>query len=163
MDSIFVTVGTTRFDSLIDKILDPSTIKLLQDIGCKKLTIQKGSSPAKTLIPQPTGIDVEVFDYAPTIIDHIEKANFVIGHSGAGTILDVLRCGKPLLVVINDSLMDNHQTELADKLSAEGFLKSCTVDTLKSALKSFNSDSIKKFPAPNLDTFPKFLDKVFQF
>lgn len=154
------------------------------------MTIQKGSSPAKTLIPQPTGIDVEVFDYAPTIIDHIEKANFVIGHSGiyfiissfsifsflsiinlcvvfiwigAGTILDVLRCGKPLLVVINDSLMDNHQTELADKLSAEGFLKSCTVDTLKSALKSFNFDSIKKFPAPNLDTFPKFLDKVFQF
>lgn len=80
---------------------------------------------------------------------------------GAGTVLDVLRCGKPLLVVINDSLMDNHQTELADKLSSQNYLKSCTVSDLLTALQSFNVNSINKFPSPDFDKFPTFLDSLF--
>ena len=81
---------------------------------------------------------------------------------GAGTVLDVLRCGKPLLVVINDTLMDNHQTELADKLSSQGYLKSCTVSDLLPALESFNINCMKRFPSPDFDTFPRFLDSLFQ-
>lgn len=44
---------------------------------------------------------------------------------GSGTIIDVLRLGKPLIVVPNHSLLDNHQEELADALSDLGHLKSC--------------------------------------
>lgn len=45
---------------------------------------------------------------------------------GAGSCLEVLGAGKPLLVVVNDKLMDNHQLELAKKLQADGHLLYCT-------------------------------------
>lgn len=45
---------------------------------------------------------------------------------GSGSILTALRMGKPLLVVPNEALMDNHQVELADALQKEGYLWTCT-------------------------------------
>ena len=47
---------------------------------------------------------------------------------GSGTILDVLRLNKPLIVVPNSSLLDNHQQELADALADLGHLKTCTTE-----------------------------------
>jgi beta-1,4-N-acetylglucosaminyltransferase len=43
------------------------------------------------------------------------------GDIGAGTILDVLRMGVPLIVVPNPALLDNHQLELAQELQAQGY------------------------------------------
>ena len=46
---------------------------------------------------------------------------------GSGTILEVLRLKKRLIVVVNETLLDNHQKELADALSVQGHLVSSTV------------------------------------
>jgi UDP-N-acetylglucosamine transferase subunit ALG13 len=46
---------------------------------------------------------------------------------GSGTILDVLRKGKRLIVVPNETLLDNHQHELAIALEEKEHLKSSTV------------------------------------
>jgi beta-1,4-N-acetylglucosaminyltransferase len=40
--------------------------------------------------------------------------------------MESFRFGKRLIVVVNDSLMDNHQAELAMKLKDEGYLVSTT-------------------------------------
>lgn len=53
--------------------------------------------------------------------------------SGAGSILTVLRTPRPLLVIPNSDLMDNHQAQLADALGRpggddEGYLLVSTVE-----------------------------------
>jgi UDP-N-acetylglucosamine transferase subunit ALG13 len=47
---------------------------------------------------------------------------------GSGTILDVLRMPKPMIVVPNPTLLDNHQEELASTLEEMGHLKAATVE-----------------------------------
>ena len=47
--------------------------------------------------------------------------------AGSGTILDVLRLHKPLIVVPNPTLLDNHQEELADALAGLGHVKATAV------------------------------------
>lgn len=39
-----------------------------------------------------------------------------------------------MLVVVNDLLMNNHQTELASQMEAKGYLCACTCATLKTDL-----------------------------
>ncbi len=41
--------------------------------------------------------------------------------TGAGTILDGMRLGLPLIVVPNATLLDNHQDELAEELETQGY------------------------------------------
>ena len=47
---------------------------------------------------------------------------------GSGTILDVLRMPKPMIVVPNPTLLDNHQEELAATLEDMGHLRAATVE-----------------------------------
>jgi UDP-N-acetylglucosamine transferase subunit ALG13 len=50
-------------------------------------------------------------------------ADLVISHAGAGSVLEALHAHKSLLVVVNDSLMDNHQTELAHKMQVHADIR----------------------------------------
>lgn len=47
---------------------------------------------------------------------------FTRGCLGSGSILDALRIRVPLIVVPNTSLLHNHQVELAEELSKQGYL-----------------------------------------
>ncbi|XP_041713667.1 UDP-N-acetylglucosamine transferase subunit ALG13 homolog [Coregonus clupeaformis] len=59
------------------------------------------------------------------IIDNNEMPCLVF--SGAVSCLETLGAGKPLLVVVNDKCMDNHQLELAKQLHQDSHLLYCTV------------------------------------
>jgi len=50
------------------------------------------------------------------------QSQFIISHAGAGSIFQSLNASKPLLVVINEKLADNHQYELADELHASKYV-----------------------------------------
>ena len=54
---------------------------------------------------------------------HVEGA--VITHAGSGTIMEALRMDLSVIVVPNPELMDNHQEELAEELSRQGYVVSC--------------------------------------
>ncbi|KAL7979959.1 hypothetical protein Chor_004428 [Crotalus horridus] len=78
----------------------------------------------------------------------------------AGSCLEVLEAGKPLLVVINDQLMDNHQLELARQLHKDGHLFYCTCKTLVEMLRSMDLSTLKPFLPGQPEKFAAFLDNV---
>lgn len=115
--SVFVTVGTTRFDELIRSVTDHCTLEVLKQKGYTSMTIQKGNSDI--CVEHSNIMKVSSYSFKPDIGPDINNSDLVISHGGAGSIMQALDHKKPLLVVINEKLMNNHQYELAEKLSNE--------------------------------------------
>ena len=111
----FITVGTTEFEKLIETINQEETIQSLLNLGIKELTIQYGHG--KIIPEEKLGMKINSFRTKPSILDEFEKADLIITHAGAGSVRESLQMKKPTIVVINDTLMHNHQTEMAQKLS----------------------------------------------
>jgi len=144
---LFLTVGTTHFDLLIDSLNSSaaSFVSWLLDGGFSRVVMQIGTGriePANVreeAIKQTQqrrqtrrekhddggsdskrGSDelvVEWFRLSPDIGRYISQADLIISHAGAGSILESLRAHRPLLVVVNPTLMHNHQTEVAHALA----------------------------------------------
>lgn len=140
--SVFVTVGSTSFDDLIQSVCSEECLELLKLCGFEEIVFQIGKG---TFIPEEKpSLKIEWFRFKDDISENFKKASLVIGHAGAGTILESLSEGKPLIVVLNEKLMDNHQSELAEKLSDEGYLKYCSCSQLLDTINECNSSEFKK-------------------
>lgn len=74
-----------------------------------------------------TGFTLEAFPITPNISDEITKCDVVISHAGTGSIMDVLRLSKPLIVVHNEKLMHNHQLEIATAFDLLGVCKQYSI------------------------------------
>ncbi|ODQ64290.1 hypothetical protein NADFUDRAFT_43296 [Nadsonia fulvescens var. elongata DSM 6958] len=146
--TVFVTVGATvPFDEMIQLVLATRSRQLLHDQGFRHLVIQHGHRDEKkwSNIIQGVELDdtwtdlVKEFElddtwtldsmaYSEDITSLINQADLVISHAGTGSILDALRLQKPLVVVVNSQLMDNHQLEVAHEFSQGGYLLYSLVD-----------------------------------
>ncbi|XP_026748965.1 UDP-N-acetylglucosamine transferase subunit ALG13 homolog [Galleria mellonella] len=158
----FVTVGTTRFDLLVNTIFKPSTLEALKRIGCKDIILQIGNSDFEIGKYERNGVVIDVYRLKDSIQEDIHKADLIISHAGAGSCLEALEAKKPLLVVINEDLMDNHQLELAEQLQIDGHLYYCTCDTLESTLEMVDFTLLSPFPEPDTSLFMKYLDDAFR-
>jgi beta-1,4-N-acetylglucosaminyltransferase len=160
----FVTVGTTRFDALVALVACERFLEVLVACGFSSLTIQHGRGPSPTIASTASiPVEVECYSLKPSLKDDLERADLVIGHAGAGTVLEVLRKGKPLVVVPNSTLMGNHQLELAEALASRGHVQRSTVDRLTEVLERGDWKSLVPYPAADATAFPKFLDGVVGF
>ena len=113
-----ITVGSTQFDRLFEVVETKEFIETVFNIlKIEKLYIQTGNSKINIKDEFMKNKEIEIFDFDINLDDIFQEWNIVIGHWGAGTITEVLTLGKHLIWVINDGLMDNHQIELASKLS----------------------------------------------
>ncbi|KAF9917801.1 N-acetylglucosaminyldiphosphodolichol N-acetylglucosaminyltransferase catalytic subunit alg13 [Lobosporangium transversale] len=175
--SIFVTVGTTRFDKLVNAISSPDLLQLMHDLGFTHLSLQHGNSIVPTLflptidnseatttatvttIVKVESMQIEVYKYKASLHDDMINADLIISHAGAGSILEALRLQKKLIVVVNEDLMDNHQQELGSALHEQGYLVYCNVLDLGKALRDKGYESLVPFPAPNAKLFADFLDE----
>ncbi|VDQ07235.1 unnamed protein product [Trichobilharzia regenti] len=118
MATAFVTVGTTSFDKLINEVNKTKFYEGLTRLGYKNLIIQYGNG---SIIPHTSeegsveNLHIEAFRYKDSLKAEFANASLVISHGGAGVCLQALTPigSRRLIIVINDSLMGNHQEELA--------------------------------------------------
>ena len=98
--NIFITVGTTPFDTLIrfcDEKLDPA------------LSITMQISNDASYIPKR----FDSFKFTSDIVSYYQNADLVITHAGAGTIFSLLEMQKRIIVFPNLDRDDSHQKDLA--------------------------------------------------
>ncbi len=119
--NIFVTVGTTRFDKLVSAVTSKIGLQWMESQGFSSLTIQYGRGK-KPQVTHSSSVQIQTYDFRPSLKADMENADLIISHAGAGTVMEVLRMYKKMIVVINNDLMDNHQTELAGAMAERGHL-----------------------------------------
>ncbi|KFQ30936.1 UDP-N-acetylglucosamine transferase subunit ALG13, partial [Merops nubicus] len=103
------------------------------------------------------------FRFKDSLAEDLRRADLVISHAGAGSCLETLEEGRPLIVVINEKLMNNHQLELAKRLHRDGHVLCCNCSTLVETLQSMDLSTLKPFPPGQPEKFSLFLDQVFGF
>ncbi|XP_061179264.1 UDP-N-acetylglucosamine transferase subunit ALG13 homolog [Saccostrea echinata] len=160
--SAFITVGTTQFEKLTNAICSSAVLTTLLNLGYRKVKVQIGHGK-EPIVDRVPGLEVEVYRLKPSISEDINQADLVISHAGAGSCLETLAANKPLLVVINDDLMNNHQLELAYQLNKDKHLFYCTTSTLVETLSSVDFSVLKPFPPGQPQKFGEFLDNLFGF
>jgi beta-1,4-N-acetylglucosaminyltransferase len=159
--TVFVSVGTTKFDALVQAVDQLSFIQKLKDLGFESMLIQIGKGEYKPTNQMP-GFSCEFYDFKSDLTPDIKNASLVISHAGAGTVLEVLREKKRLIVVVNTSLMDNHQAELAEALEERGYLFATTPDQLKVCVNK-NLDELTRYEDTDLKLFPQIVDDAMGF
>ncbi|EDV91455.1 GH13947 [Drosophila grimshawi] len=160
---VYVTVGTTKFDALINVMTSEEALCALQKHKCQKLVLQHGNSTPVSAtnlsqINNKYGIQVEQYKFRPNGED-IKAADVIIGHAGAGTCMDILSNGKPGLIVVNDELMDNHQLELARQLASERYLYYCRVNEVSGKIATLDFDALQPYE-PATENMQKFVNAL---
>ncbi|GAB5369618.1 hypothetical protein AAMO2058_001420700 [Amorphochlora amoebiformis] len=160
-----VTVGSTKFEALTD-FLDENGRDFLGELkkrGINKLFFQVGKTkrfPQKLpKLCHETKIAFECFEFTKKFRQILPTCSLVISHAGAGSISETLSFKIPLLVVINETLMDNHQEELAQAMAKEKYLYYSKVPKVLEVLSKCEFSSLKPYPPPDATTFANFLDR----
>ncbi|GAA5971133.1 hypothetical protein JCM11641_004157 [Rhodosporidiobolus odoratus] len=189
------TVGSTSFQPLVDAILSPDVLADLPSLGVSTVLVQVGNGtlPSGWRLGDQTseqGLHVEIVQFAPDIEDRVGRADLVVSHAGAGSILSFLRplplsiplspsrSGSPpvqprrqLVLVPNSTLMDSHQLDLADEMRKKGWAVVCEQpDKLAGALEQLATEARVEhdLPAPSYpplqqDKVQRILDDVLGF
>lgn len=165
LNTVYVTVGTTKFDSLINKVTSDEVLQILKSKGCKNLILQLGNgSPVDVKdINDKFGIAVDQYEFKyESVRSDIINSDLIIGHAGAGTCMDILNNGKPGLVVVNEELMNNHQIELAEQLGQEKYLYFCSIENIASCLESMDFTALKPYVEGNnnMHDFVEYLNDI---
>lgn len=109
---IFVAVGTTDFDGLVQG-MDEMSLNMPEEI-----IIQIGRS---SYIPQYC----RYFRFAPSLEPYYDRASLVISHGGLGIVTEVLGRKCPLVALENPNQPDRHQREILRVWEQEGYLIWC--------------------------------------
>lgn len=86
-------------------------------------------------------IEILAFSYSSNINKYIENVDLIISHAGTGSIIDCLHLNKPLIVIVNDKLMDNHQLEIAQQFTK---LNYCIYYSIKELEQYVNNNDNNK-------------------
>jgi beta-1,4-N-acetylglucosaminyltransferase len=170
LDVIFVTVGTTEFNELIDFLDNSAFVDLALSLRCGTLTLQIGRGNFPLNLPElcaAAGIQYDCFRFKADLRKEMAKSHLILSHCGAGSILEAMDLRKPLIVVVNSTLQGDHQRELSDALALSNHCLTTTISTLFGCLSGIISgvtsleSFANPFPDADLDLFPAAIDDMF--
>ena len=87
----FLSVGSTRFDTLVSSVFQERFLSCLQRKGFHSLVVQCGNSAfdlanaledGKKLKLTKAGIEIECWKFQPSLEEEYQKADLVISHAG---------------------------------------------------------------------------------
>lgn len=157
---VFVTVGTTHFNALIEVMSKEETLKILHSKGYTSLVLQIGQGDFVPPTQKCHGVTLSFFRLKPSIAEDFATADLVISHAGAGSCLEALEAGKPLIAVVNNTLMENHQSELAEELSKSELCFCCYPSTIQETLADLDVSRLKAYEPGQPKLVAKYLDSV---
>ena len=180
--TLFVTVGSTKFENLINTVLNRDTLKLLAAYSFKRIILQVGNGvhvddtlfdfkqensnfkggPEEIVKCRKENVDIIAYRYKKSIREDVLNADLIISHAGSGSVMESLEANKKLIVVVNETLMDNHQLELAEKMFEEGYLVYTTCDGLREKIELINSSQcqLANYIKGDPSLFGKHLNKL---
>lgn len=140
MGLLFVTVGSTKFDDLIETVCSEGFQNRALTHGYDSWVVQFGSSTCRCIGNiDRSKIELLAFDYNDNIDDYFAIADLIISHGGTGSILDGIRGPAflekrdsiPKVVVVpNHSLLHDHQSQICEKLHEQGVVDMKTLNRL---------------------------------
>ena len=127
---IFVTVSGFKFERLVKK-MDEIAGRLKE-----RVVMQTGLTSYK-----PRNAKYSKYIDPSRLAKAIESSRLVVSHGGAGSIIDALKSGKPLIVVPRKKefgeCSSDHQLQLARQLEREGLAEAVyDVEGLEEKIKS---------------------------
>lgn len=102
-----------------------SCVQKLHDEMCPDAILEARTND-KEIIFKIADFQIAGVAFDPEFVEkYISQSQLVVSHGGTGSILDVLRQRKRLIVVINTKLAGNHQVEIAKRFQDENLLVYC--------------------------------------
>ena len=148
---IFITVGTTEFDSLlrkIDKLVENKKIR-------NNVIAQIGNG---NYVPK----NIKFFRFTKLLNPFLKKAKLIITHAGAATIFECLELKKKLIVIENPDVRRAAKRFLKE-LSDKKYLIWCKhIEQLLECIESANTIQLKYYNSPRCTISEKILDFLFQ-
>ncbi|KAJ3677583.1 hypothetical protein LUZ60_003307 [Juncus effusus] len=163
--TVFVTVGTTCFDKLVAAMDSAKVKEALFRRGYTHLLIQmgRGSYIPSKVSGEEGSLNVDYFTFSSSIADYLKSASLIISHAGSGSIFETLRLNKPLIVVVNEDLMDNHQAELAEELADRKHLFCSRPQTLAETINSMDLVYLEPYTPGEPNTIVAQINNFFGF
>lgn len=160
---VFVTSGAiVPFKQLIESSLDSNILDQFVANGFDELEIQygQGENIFNKALKQRNDIKITGIAFTNDINKHIESSDLIISHAGTGSILDAVRAYKPLIVMVNTTLMDNHQLDIATQFAQYGYLlvTEPTTSDLKSTIEKASAYPFRKIPPANSKQMAQIID-----
>ena len=161
--TVFITVGSTKFEKLIEMALKEEFQSLLVDNGYNKMILQIGNYEIKERHKINSNLKLEIVTFlsASQFENSLKNSDLVICHGGAATLLQSLINGKKPIAIANENVSDNHQRELIEFLQSQGYINTCKISEFLDFVKNnisnltINNDVIYQFKLNN-----KFLDSI---
>lgn len=133
---VFVTVGSTDFDSLI-KAVDRLALSI-----CVKGLMQIGHGKYEP-------VNLPYFRFAPSLDPYYKKATIAIAHGGLATTMEILKKGLTLISVNNSDRYDNHQIDLLETMESEGYLIWCRqLTSLQPSIETALNHELRRYRPP---------------